>query len=383
MPYVRLRVNSGAEEGITELGAQVRMLTGSHGQGVFYDQLDPRAELGCHPYHVTLVAGLHMYRDDEVALAMRAAVEALPTALSATPTGGVTGFVVGRRGGSVKLMVQLQGVAELKRELHRLLPRGRLYRDPHHITLGNFFGTARERENFRAALLSAQFAGAVGLQFQGLELEYENDAVRPNPEPVALLGLVNPVPGVADGPEVAAARRLSHAHQTCIGLPAVAARAARRPDGFGFLEPVDHAALQMLLRPVHDAIEWAFAEAAEFTARELQAHSNPYPGQNLANVSPGSGTWKSKLWNLHASAVDNTAFRRVLEGGRPGILHPVSVTGGGERGWHPTSSPLMCYLSGRGLWITLHLADIGDGLEPGDGDHWHFSIAKIDRCRLR
>ena len=226
----------------------------------------------------------------------------------------------------------------------------------------------------------------IGLQFQGVAIEFENDDVRPNPPQVSLLAqslpVIAPAPASVvpqDQGNVIAVQRLNHANQVCVNLQPVAVRAAMEASGFTKMEPVDPVSLRALLQPVHDGIAAAFAAAPQFTANWLQANCNPYSGQDLCAVVPGSGRWRCKLGNLHASALANPAFQQIL--GREGFMHPQAVT---ASGWVRTVSPLMCYLSGSGLWITVRLADLpGSGLVPGDECHWHFSLAKIDGRNFR
>ena len=383
MPYSRLRFDPAAEGRIINLGRHLKAHTMD---GAFYDQLDPRANLGCHDYHVTLVARLHMYSDIHVATALEAVAQEFR---GRQFTVKIQRWEMRGSSGSLRLVVDVEGsIGELKQRIHRLLPQGNLFRPPCHITMGNFEGTAQQRQAFISKLNATTDPTLFGWQFQGVAIEFENDDARPNPPSVSLLAQFPPpamAPALALAPavpphqgsgEATAIQRLNHANQACANLQPVCVRASVEASGFSKMEPVDPVALRAVLQPVHDDIKAAFTAAPEFTANWLQANCNPYSGQDLGAVVPRSGRWECKLGNLHASTLANPAFQQLV--GQQGVMEPQAVPTGAASGWIRTLSPLMCYLSGSGLWVTVRLADL-PGLVPGDECHWHFSLAKISR----
>ena len=457
MPYTRLRFEPAAEDRIIEVG---RVIKANNTHGAFYDQLDPRAGLGCHDYHVTLVASLHMYSDAEVAAALESVA---PGACGMEFTVTIRRWEMSGRG-SLKLVVDVENIEELQRRIHGLLPRGKPFRAPYHITMGTFQGSAQQRRAFYDSL---QATPLLGLRFRGIAMEYENDADRPNPRATSLVTPLPPTdasmgtmvdaeagvirmrgmpfqttvgeiqafftgrqiaPGgihleqgadgrpsgnalvkfvneaevqeamklnkhtIGDGTRYVdifastitewATQRLTSAMLACNLLQPVLVRASREanPKRFAKMAPVDHDSLRAQLQPIHDDVKAAFEAAPAVTARWLQEHCNPYPNQDLANVVPGSGRWEYKLRSLHASAFGDFSFDAVCD--KQDLMRPQAVPTGSARGWLPTKSPLMCYLSSSGLWITVRLQDL-PGLVPGDRDHWHFSIAKISSCEVQ
>lgn len=171
MPYTRLRFDPAAENHIIEVG---KLITANNTYGTFYDQLDPRAGLGCHDYHVTLVAGLWMYSDTEVAVALDSVAPDL-RGMDFTVT--IQSWKMSSKG-SLQLIVNVKNIEELQQRIHALLPRGRLFKPPYHITMGTFIGSKQQRRAFYNSLPTKPL---LGLQFQGITVEYENDADRPNP----------------------------------------------------------------------------------------------------------------------------------------------------------------------------------------------------------
>ena len=72
MPYIALVLDDSATPPIA--AAAERLQAGS----AFLSQLDERAGLGCHPFHVTLIGGLHVYADAELVAALDAGRATLP-----------------------------------------------------------------------------------------------------------------------------------------------------------------------------------------------------------------------------------------------------------------------------------------------------------------
>ena len=72
MPYIALVLDDESKEPIA--AAAERLQSGS----AFLSQLDERAGLGCHPFHVTLIGGLHVYSDAEIGAALDAGRVTLP-----------------------------------------------------------------------------------------------------------------------------------------------------------------------------------------------------------------------------------------------------------------------------------------------------------------
>ena len=129
MPYTRLRFDPSAERRIIALSRHLKVHTS---EGAFFDQLDERAGLGCHDYHLTLVARLHMYSDIQVSAALETVA---PDFRGRQFTVTVRRWEM-RGKGSLKLVVAVEGIEMLQRRIHELLPEGNLFRPPHHITMG-------------------------------------------------------------------------------------------------------------------------------------------------------------------------------------------------------------------------------------------------------
>ena len=130
MPYVRLRFSpAGVEQAIAAAAERFQQ------HSPFLSQLDERAELGCHPFHITLVAGIRC-GDERVQRVLEEIVRRWPPASGRFERWHATS-------------ASLQLIVADAPELHRLtaelvaslradgIASGTPWRPPYHVTVGS------------------------------------------------------------------------------------------------------------------------------------------------------------------------------------------------------------------------------------------------------
>ena len=145
MPYVRLRFSQWFEERLATVCEDVQQTVG---HGIFLSQLQPEANLGCHPFHLTVVASLHMYSDAQVQGHLKDLVAARKlfwNTITAVERWNVTGA------GSVQLLVRCDNLELLAHEIHIKLPKGKKWsarKGLFHITVGVLNNPSVNKKNF-------------------------------------------------------------------------------------------------------------------------------------------------------------------------------------------------------------------------------------------
>ena len=127
-----------------------------------------------------------MYSDVEVAVALDSVAQDLHE-MEFTVT--IQRWKISSRG-SLQLIVNVENIEELQQRIHALLPRGRPFKPPYHITMGTFIGSKQERQAFYNSLPTTPI---LGLHFQSIAIEYENDTDRPNPCATPLVTQTSPI----------------------------------------------------------------------------------------------------------------------------------------------------------------------------------------------
>ena len=162
MSCVRLRLDFVAEAMLTDLLNQIE----AESQGLFVNQLNPHAGLGCRPYHVTLISGI---RGKSILH-----VESELNTAASTWLGPLRGRITGwRMGGSVQLAVKVDGSRHVTDRLCNQIRSGRPFNSnqcPLRITAGRFTG---QDENGFLATVNKRFP--VDISFMAVAIEFEDD----------------------------------------------------------------------------------------------------------------------------------------------------------------------------------------------------------------
>ena len=176
--YIRLRFDGALDHTLEKKLLELQ----TEWKGEFFSQLDPRAGLGCHPLHVTVLGGLRdcYPDDDQVQGALDVVVGRTNWRIKFRPLKWEASGA-----GSIKLVVQSVGESfqRLQAELEARLPRGSVWvarGGGFHITCGTFMGTAARRSAFLQQCPQANGEMECGT------IEYENDKGTPNPPSLAL-----------------------------------------------------------------------------------------------------------------------------------------------------------------------------------------------------
>lgn len=73
---------------------------------------------------------------------------------------------------------KLENIEKLQQRIQALLPRGRPFKPPYHITMGTFIGCKQQRQAFYNSMPTKPI---LGLHFQSIAIEYENYTDHPTP----------------------------------------------------------------------------------------------------------------------------------------------------------------------------------------------------------
>ena len=347
----------------------------------FYSQLDERdrAGLGRHPFHVTVRTSLHSSGLTQARVQQCLEVEGVM--LRPPIIGRLWWHLAGR---ALQLRVEFTGdeFEALERRLgEQLLGTSPHGGSSHHITCGKFRRDGPIPGKAELARINARLPVAQGSQFMCDHIELENNDGRPCFPAVRLVAL---------SPTAAAQHFIEEAHRltdqllddTSVLMRVEVETNKHGRETFAKLVAEDPAALQALVRPIHNVLERAFKADPLAMLQKLGAECDAYN----AGLCPKPRVWKSKLGNLHVSLSrkkrGQAGIDRVKrEGGwctvRFGSV-PAEHNSDGHRG---TRSALLCYKSSESNWITLHLradALYQRGLEPGDDFYFHISLAKIE-----
>lgn len=379
MPYVRLVLDDVTTASVRDVGERVQaQLTAAGGQPVFFHQLDPRAQLGCHPYHITLVAGLGSYTDDEVQAVLTQVAPMFPPVKGTILEWGIRG--------TLHLVVDCPAAFEIASCLHRLLPRGKLWQPPQHITVGRFAGFPHERAHFLDKVQSHfRVQCSEQFPFQGLAIEYENDTGHSNPVMCMLTSSHAPSRSLTNDN---AATMVARACTLACSLSSFRTFLQRRSANFCVLKPLDESAVLAAVQPIHDLLQRAFASEPLAMLAALESHTNAY--RNGLDCIDTNINWHSKLHDLHISVDGHGSSGRIVSEGianatvcevHLSAVHQSYYTGmESHRGHVDTPSSLLCYAQRRDkAWIALHFHPgiMPSGLRPSDGYYYHLSLAKL------
>ena len=206
MPYVRLVLDDASRADIAGLARLMQdAATASFGEGSFLSQLDERAGLGCHPFHITLAGGLRSRRQgtDYTAEFVDGCLAAIAVSGVVAPRARFFRLHVPPRGGCVLLKVDsdtAEDVHRLARTVAAQFPGCNDWYAQEPTNLHCTVGTWNPPAGLSVAVARAWFVDQFQVPdgaFLGEGLEYETDDRSPNP-PVRALPLGLPL-GDADG----------------------------------------------------------------------------------------------------------------------------------------------------------------------------------------
>jgi hypothetical protein len=407
---VRLLFSEWFERRLTRVCDDVQQRT--VGQGNFISQLHPNAGLGCHPFHLTVVASLHMYSDEQVQGHLKnlvAARKLLWNTITAVQRWNVTG------GGTVQLLVRCDNLELLAHEIHTKLPKGKKWlarKGLFHITVGILDSPSADKKKFLKMMnRTCPPASFMEGDCTCSRIEFENDRDdRANPPAVQL---VKAPFGAEQGGAKHHAKEatitadklpaddnraismlLSEAHDLTSALPPLSATIAKESkSGFTKLaiavDSTQGQAARQQIQRIHDCIKQAYQRNPSMTLAKLELETNAY-----GNCLDGEDfVWKSKLHSLHASLERESVVPSSIGNSGHVQVAPVNVEkdygkwpNDSHSGHKNTKSGILCYMSSGNIWVTLHLDPtpmVSSNLFPGDWTYFHISLAKLERLKVK
>jgi hypothetical protein len=159
MPYIRLTLSADSAASLASWVDQFWSLG-------LLSQLDPAAQLGCHPFHITVIGGLHDHAADDIERALDAIAATVHPFVLGTPS-------VAHNCNSLQFHGDIIPLHQAAVDAGRSFVRGRPYggSKPIHITVG------RVNKNVSSSLryeMKRRIGELPPLQITGVEFEDDN-----------------------------------------------------------------------------------------------------------------------------------------------------------------------------------------------------------------